>query len=301
MIYLLKNGNLHENVSAAEGQRLCVISLAELDEAVGLLGESEKNLLECLRGNVSKHENHEGFDYLSLSLPDRNDLLAPPSRLSAYLTSSVLVLIADGSSELNTVLTSLHTEELHCEEIGRVLYTVLDRLTSDDFQMLEELEQEISELEEALITAQKSNCIREIVSLRKRLMVLKRYYERLLSICEGIEENENGLLSKHVLRGFRLLKARISRMDSGVHNLRDYVTQVREAYQAQVDINLNQIMKIFTVITAIFLPLTLVVGWYGMNLMMPEYGWRYTYPVVIGLSIAVVVFFVIYFKKKQWF
>ena len=56
-----------------------------------------------------------------------------------------------------------------------------------------------------------------------------------------------------------------------VLNLRDYLSQVREAYQSQIDINLNNVMKIFTVITAIFLPLSLIAGWYGMNFNMPEY------------------------------
>lgn len=60
-------------------------------------------------------------------------------------------------------------------------------------------------------------------------------------------------------------------------------------------------MKVFTVITAVFLPLTLIVGWYGMNLMMPEFEWAGSYPMVILLSIAVIVFCIAYFKKHKWF
>jgi magnesium transporter len=81
----------------------------------------------------------------------------------------------------------------------------------------------------------------------------------------------------------------------------DYVTQVREAYQSAVDIDLNRIMKVFTVITAIFLPLTLIVGWYGMNLQMPEYAWPYAYPAVIAVSVCVAGLCVAYFKKHKWF
>ena len=84
-------------------------------------------------------------------------------------------------------------------------------------------------------------------------------------------------------------------------NLRESVTQVRESYQAQVDINLNHIMRIFTVITTICLPLTLIVGWYGMNFDMPEYNWNHSYGMVIILSIAVVSMSIIFFKKKGWF
>jgi magnesium transporter len=93
----------------------------------------------------------------------------------------------------------------------------------------------------------------------------------------------------------------VDRLYRNVNNLRDYVTQVREAYQAQEDINLNSIMKLFTVITAIFLPLTLIVGWYGMNFPMPEYNLSFGYPLVIALSALVVAVCVGYFKKHDWF
>ena len=94
---------------------------------------------------------------------------------------------------------------------------------------------------------------------------------------------------------------RINRLFQGVNNLRDYVTQVREAYQAQVDINQNTLMKLFTVVTTIFLPLTLIVGWYGMNFNMPEYSLSYGYSVVIIISISIVVICIVWFKKNKWF
>ena len=88
---------------------------------------------------------------------------------------------------------------------------------------------------------------------------------------------------------------------NSVMHLREYITQVREAYQAQIDIEQNQIMKVFTVMTSIFLPLTLIVGWYGMNLQMPEFSWSFGYPFVIILSVSVILASVIIFKVKRWF
>ena len=60
-------------------------------------------------------------------------------------------------------------------------------------------------------------------------------------------------------------------------------------------------MKIFTVITTIFLPLTLVVGWYGMNVKMPEYDWTYGYLYVIIISIVLVLVSIYIIRKKKWF
>lgn len=62
--------------------------------------------------------------------------------------------------------------------------------------------------------------------------------------------------------------------------------QIRESYQNQVDIQLNQMMYIFTIVTIICLPLTIIVGWYGMNVKMPEFGWEYGYLFVILLAVV---------------
>jgi len=174
-------------------------------------------------------------------------------------------------------------------------------LTVGDSLYLENLEQEITELEESLFASEKKDYIKEIIKLRKRHLVLKRYYEQLFDLAEAIEENENELLSDDMIRYFRILTNRINRLSDTISNLRDYVSQLREAYQTQVDIGQNNIMRLFTVITAIFLPLTLLVGWYGMNFRMPEYEWAYGYPTVIIISAIVALFSVIYFKKHKWF
>ena len=68
-----------------------------------------------------------------------------------------------------------------------------------------------------------------------------------------------------------------------------------------MDISLNTTMKVFTVVTTIFLPLTLIAGWYGMNFQMPEYGWEHGYLMVIVLSVAFIVIGIAFFKKISGF
>ena len=100
---------------------------------------------------------------------------------------------------------------------------------------------------------------------------------------------------------FDVLLSRTNKLLSYVINMRDYVTQMREAYQAQIDIEQNDIMKVFTVITGVFFPLSILVGWYGMNFAyMPEFGWKWAYPVFIIVSVAMVSGMMIFFKKKKW-
>jgi magnesium transporter len=211
------------------------------------------------------------------------------------------VLISEPYSVIEDLVSDLQTEGVKNISLGRIMSLFFDKLTFDDSIVLERMEKEITELEEDLLLSKESELIDVLVAFRKKLRTLKRYYEQLLEISEAIEQNENGLIDKTVLRFFRFHTGRVTRLYSGVLNLRDYVTQVREAYQAQMDINLNKVMKFFTVITSVFLPLTLIAGWYGMNLKMPEYSWNLVYPFVIVISIAAAAGSLIYFKKNKWF
>ena len=84
--------------------------------------------------------------------------------------------------------------------------------------------------------------------------------------------------------------------------LREYASQISSEYQAQVDIQQNRVMKLLTIVTTIFLPLSLLVGWYGMNFQgMPELSWTYGYPAVIAVSVLLAVGLIVYFKRKHWF
>ena len=82
--------------------------------------------------------------------------------------------------------------------------------------------------------------------------------------------------------------------------MRESIVQLREAYDASIDISLNNVMKLFTVVTTIFLPLSLIAGWYGMNFTgMGELTWEFGYPFVIALSVVCVIVCLIIFKKKK--
>lgn len=77
--------------------------------------------------------------------------------------------------------------------------------------------------------------------------------------------------------------------------------QIRDLYKAHLDIKQNRIMTILTVVTTIFMPLTLIAGWYGMNFRyMPELEWRWSYPVVNIISVVIALGSLLFFKKKKW-
>jgi len=256
---------------------------------------------DCLGGGTTRFESDEGYDFLTVSIPPLVGQGQGFHRVSILYEPRLLVIVAPRLPVLEAMQNKPHAASAEEEDLGGLLYRFLDRLTRQDILCLEALEQELSLLEESVMMGAKSDYLAQIMNLRNRMMMLKRYYVQLLRLCQDMEENENGLISGRQLKRFRMMTRRVERLLDTTDSLRDYVSQVREAYQSQVDINLNNLMRIFTVLTAVFSPLTLIVGWYGMNLRMPESRWAWGYPMVIVISLAVCVATVVLFKKKKWF
>ena len=251
-------------------------------------------------------EDYDDLNFGVINIIDHTGNWFEAKEINFYITSNYLVFV---SKDKNRLIEQIKTDiAQNAKESpnysineSKILYMLLDRLTSMDNVILKKIESSIATLEEQVLSGVEKDFTIEIIKLRKQLLYLKRYYEPLIDIAEDLEENENGLIDAGAIRYFKMLINRIQRLNSNVIHLRDYVTQVREAYQAQQDIKLNNIMKLFTVITTIFMPLTLIVGWYGMNFAhMPELKSIYGYPSVIGLSLIVVAVCLVYFKRHGY-
>jgi len=175
------------------------------------------------------------------------------------------------------------------------------RLLRGDMAYLDNLESSVNEGENALLSGRQHNPLQEIIAWRREMLRLKRYYEQLELIFNGLAENENGLLDTSTVQRINILRGRTERCLAAVRNLQESVSQLREAYQSQLSIQQNDLMKIFTVVTSVFLPLTLITGWYGMNFrFMPELGWRLGYPGVAFVCLGVATALIWYFKRKKW-
>ena len=141
-----------------------------------------------------------------------------------------------------------------------------------------------------------------MAELRKETMTWFRYYTQLDDVAFTLRENELGIFSEREQMLFRMLADRVIRLREESQLLREYCSQVQNLFQSEIDIKQNRIMQILTIVTTVFLPLSLLAGWYGMNFTgMPELSWKYGYPVIIAVSVIVVALSLwICRKKKFW-
>ena len=285
-----------------KGKYWLILTPEELQKRIKIFKFNHQTLNDCLHNeDTPKIEIYEDYSFGILNIIGDKQEFFKLNELNFYITKKFLIFVSKIDlaifKEIKHDITTKGTLSLSFEKI---LYNLFDKLTINDYKILSNLEIEISDVEEDVIQGKTKDYVNDILSLKNRLLFLKKHYEPLLDIVEDLAENQNKLLDENSITFFIILFNRIERLNRKVGNLRDYITQVRESYQAQIDINSNNIMKLFTVITAIFSPLTLIVGWYGMNFIyMPEIKWIYGYPFVVILSLAVVFLCIMLFKKKK--
>ena len=212
-----------------------------------------------------------------------------------------VVLVDDGEMAEPYLKHIVKEKRLIENSVGRFLYDFFELLIARDLHRLEEIEDRATALEERVLAGELEEFSTPMSELRKETMAWYRYYSQLDDVACELRENENGYFSDEECGLFRLFEERVIRLREESQLLREYCTQIQSLFQSEIDIRQNRIMQILTIVTTIFLPLTLLVGWYGMNFSgMPELHWKYGYPAIILVSVAVVVLSLWVCKKKKF-
>jgi magnesium transporter len=237
----------------------------------------------------------------TFAVPDRADLGGEGSRFAFALDEKGIVFI-DDSGTVERIIGAIRRSKLwRLPCLERFIYDFLEQIIHGDLRLMEGYEAKLDEMEKAVLKSVDGEYLTEINDIRSDIRELRVHYEQLADLSQELEENENEFFLEDNLRYFRMFSNRMARLIDVATSLRDYTMQLSDMYQSQIDLRQNRIMTVLTVVTAIFMPLTLIVGWYGMNFRhMPELDTPWGYPAVIVLSVVIAVVCIVFFKKKKW-
>ncbi|MEA5004211.1 MAG: CorA family divalent cation transporter, partial [Christensenella sp.] len=290
MLYEIMNGAMSPAKAIDSQKSTEYVSVSTTKEVSTYLTDIPADMLPQILENTSiRFESHEDFDLLCIPFYEFEHRLRDSPPIYIFLHPGHLHFVCDQCSELASLLDRFAHLNKSEASIGRLVCAFFEYILDDDLESLDKIEEQIGDLEDDVLTDKQGNFTKTIIDKRKHLMVIMRYYEQLLNILESLSMNEKHIFSKNSVRFLNIIYGKTQRLYDKTKSLREYVSEIREAYQAEVDLRMNNIMKILTIITMIFMPLTLIVGWYGMNLKMPEYAAPFAYPVVIAISLMIVV------------
>ena len=233
-------------------------------------------------------------------IPTQSSHTSVPQRFSFALDETGIVFIDESDTALRLVQRIRRYKKWKKPCLERFLYDFLELIIHNDLQTMQKYELELDSLEKEIMSNAETAHMERNNDIRGDIRDLRIHYEQLLDFGQELEENENGFFKEENLRYFHMFSSRVDRLYDSATHLRDYTIQLNDLYQSQLDVRQNRIMTVLTVVTTIFMPLTLIVGWYGMNFKyMPELESKIGYPVVIILSILIVSGSLIFFKIKK--
>ena len=213
------------------------------------------------------------------------------------------VIFIDDEGFCNAIIRKIaNTKRLVNPCLERFLYDFLEQIICDDRKMLESYDHTLDVLEDQILDGNTEGVLEQIAEIRNDLRDLKIHYTQLIDVCQELEENENHFFKDENERYFHLVAQRIERLLEMLLTLVDFTIQLREFCQSKIDEKQNRNLAFLTIISSIFMPLTLIAGWYGMNFKyMPELDKVWAYPLVFVVSVMIVVVCIVFFKKNKWF
>lgn len=236
----------------------------------------------------------------TIRIPQKSEHRQAQMSFGFYMTEEELIFIED-TGDLKQWMERQTDKIQEVQSPDQLLLQTMEQMIEKDILYLSHLEKEMENMEDMLIHGIPKDFFSSLTKYRRKISELNAYYAQLVAIGDLIQSHDN-LFFKQNVEQWNRYSLRTERLQNHVHLLRENVLQLRELYQSQQDAQQNKIICILTVVTTLFLPLTLLTGWYGMNFVyMPELHWRYGYLGVILAAILIISLEIIYFKKKKLF
>jgi magnesium transporter len=182
-----------------------------------------------------------------------------------------------------------------------LLYSLIDLIIDRYFLVLEEISNRIEILEDELISATTTETLQRIYELKRIMSTLRRYMWPLREAVFKLSRENVELFQDSTLLYLRDLYDHVIQVSDQVETYRESISAMVDIYLSSLSNKMNEVMKVLTVISTIFIPATLLASIYGMNFIyMPELVWEYSYPILLMFMVLLGVFLLALFRRKGW-
>lgn len=180
-------------------------------------------------------------------------------------------------------------------------YTLVDATVDEYFNVVEKVGDRLEALEDEVMGGPSREIISEVHHVRRELLVMRRAVWPLRDVLNSLVREQNELISEPTRVFLRDAYDHTVQVIDTIETMRELLSSLMDLYLSNVSNRMNEVMKVLTIIATLFIPLTFIVGIYGMNFeRMPELQWRWGYPAVLLLMAVVAGGMLRYFRRKKW-
>ncbi|MDN5836624.1 MAG: magnesium/cobalt transporter CorA [Nitrosospira sp.] len=215
----------------------------------------------------------------------------------------VLSFLETDGVQFESVRERLHSGKGQIRKSGAdfLMYSLIDAIVDSYFVILERLDEKTEVLETELIARPQPGTLHSIYRLKREGVFLRKSLWPLREVISALQREDSPLFTRNTLLYLRDVYDHIIHIIESVESLRDQTAGMLDIYMSSVSYRISAVMKVLTVITTIFMPLSLIAGIYGMNFdHLPGLEWRWGFFVVLGTMAAISVGMLILFHWKKW-
>lgn len=310
MFYKFQDDVQKIDVSKIDSESVCTgyIKAEKLEETFDKLNFPKSYIdIGCLEKKYfrSKVEVYDDYTYVAMRIKQEVSTVGESDCIAMYIRKNFM-LVVDVYDRDNSTKEKYQEALEHFQAksitLEKLIYSFLNNLIDGHSDELSEMEMQISKLEEFVLKDKAGkNFNLDLHRMKKEMLILRNYYAQLIDIGETLQENENALFPQQGLRYLKIFTDKADRLRDKTKLLGDSLIQLGDVYKSALDQKTNDLTRLFTVLTGVFLPLNVIVGWYGMNFRyMPELSWKYGYLTCIIISIIILSILIFLFKRKKW-
>lgn len=284
-------------------------ALRELGEAFGLHPLALEDVLNT--GQRPKLESYDHQLFIIMSLPVWRDENLATEQVSLFMGERYLISFHQGEGDPFEPVRKRLTApagKMRARDADYLLYSLLDLIIDEGFPVLEDMGERIERLEEELLDKPSKRVLSEIHVLKRDLLLLRRMLWPQREVLTQLMREDQTLIHEETKPYLRDCYDHTVQIMDLFETYRDMAASMLDVYLSSASQRLNEIMRVLTVITTIFIPPTFLVGVYGMNFgnpanpwAMPELHSYYGYPIVWLVIIAMMVGMLVFFKRRGWF
>ncbi|PPK85523.1 magnesium transporter [Neolewinella xylanilytica] len=225
-------------------------------------------------------------------------------QVSIYLTEGTVLSFQEDAGDLfNSVRKRLETSSGRIRSRGAdyLAYALVDNIVDKYFTVIDQIEGELDKLEDIIMRSPEMSTKSKIHDLRLALLTLRKSISPLRELMNRFGDTESKLISSDTQVYVADLRDHVIQITDLVETYRDVTNGLYDLYVSEISFRMNSVMQTLTIVSTIFIPLSFLVGVYGMNWQyMPELGTRYGYFVLWGVMISVILGMLGWFRSRHW-